>query len=203
MKYQISTEEGDFEPGSNQQVLKNKLDIVSPDDMFEAESELLKALYIHIFVDGLNLESLDFKQLKEWHRNWLQPIYSWAGTLRTVDMSKGDFRFASAKFLDKQIAPFERQFLNQFASVEIFTKETLVTFLAKMHVDFILIHPFREGNGRMSRLLNDVFVTKAGYQPLDYGLWHTHRDFYFKAIQAAVLNDDYQHMERLVNDVLL
>lgn len=202
MKYKITTEEGDYEPGSDGTVLKNNLGITCPDDAFEAESELLEALYIHVFENLQTLTKLDFKQLQEWHRNWLQPIYLWAGQLRTVDMSKGDFRFAAAKFLTQQIKPFEANFLSKYDEVEGYSQSELVSFLAAMHAEFILIHPFREGNGRMSRLLNDVFATKAGYQPLDYQLWHTHRDYYFSSIQAAVTGD-YSYLERLVSDVFV
>ena len=79
--------------------------------------------------------------------------------------------------------------------------EALVAFLAEMHVEFILIHPFREGNGRVSRLLLDVMAVKAGAQPLDYSLWDEHKDFYFKAIQAG-RDGDYRHVERLIRDVM-
>jgi cell filamentation protein len=62
-------------------------------------------------------------------------------------------------------------------------------------------HPFREGNGRISRLLLDVMAVKAGAQPLDYSLWDEHKAFYFTAIQAG-LDGDFQHVERLIRDVL-
>lgn len=73
--------------------------------------------------------------------------------------------------------------------------------MARLHVEFILIHPFREGNGRISRLLNDVLLVRAGYLPMDYQLWHKHRDYYIKAIQAGVAGD-YQYIERLMRDSL-
>lgn len=76
-----------------------------------------------------------------------------------------------------------------------------VDFLAKSHVEFILIHPFREGNGRISRLLIDVMAEKAGYGVLDYKLWDEHKEFYIRSIQAGV-NGDYQYMTRLIDDIL-
>lgn len=79
--------------------------------------------------------------------------------------------------------------------------ERLVAILAEIHVEFILIHPFREGNGRVSRLLLDILAVKAGARPLDYSLWDEHKEFYFKAIQAG-RDGDYQHIERLIRDVL-
>ena len=79
--------------------------------------------------------------------------------------------------------------------------DDVILFLAQSHVDFILIHPFREGNGRLSRLLMDVLSVKAGFQPLDYELWDKNKEFYFRSIQAGV-NGDYRHLERLISDVL-
>ncbi len=201
MKYTITSLEGDFEPSSNEQVLKNKLGIIDPSKMLAAENELLLKLYKHVFEPGFSVEALTFQVIKDWHRMWLGPIYPWAGELRTVDMSKTDFRFAAAKFLDRQIKPFEEEFLQPYQQLTSYSKDQLVAYLAKAHVEFILIHPFREGNGRLSRLLMDVLVTQAGFEPLDYSLWSKHKDYYFKAIQAGVAGN-YEYMEGLVNDVL-
>jgi fido (protein-threonine AMPylation protein) len=67
-------------------------------------------------------------------------------------------------------------------------------------VEFILIHPFREGNGRLSRLLCDVLSVLAGKGLLDYSLWDEHKAFYFKAIQAGV-SGNYSPMMQLVSDL--
>ncbi|NAS09528.1 Fic/DOC family protein [Acinetobacter haemolyticus] len=202
MKYSIGTTEGDYERGSDSRVLKNKLGITSETEMQEAEEYLLLQLYNYIFADEFSIKRLSFQDIMVWHRKWLKPIYAWAGELRTVDMSKGDFRFAAAQFLQAQIQPFEDEFLNCYSKLNQIDFEELVSFLAKSHVEFILIHPFREGNGRMSRLLMDVLATQAGYGPLDYSLWDQHKVFYFGSIQAGVAGD-YQHMERLVRDILI
>jgi hypothetical protein len=77
----------------------------------------------------------------------------------------------------------------------------LFRYLPECHVEFILIHPFREGNERLSRLLCDVLSVQAGKDLLDYSLWDKHRAFYFKAIQA-VLSGNYSPMMQLVSDIL-
>ena len=202
MKYSIGTTEGDYEPGSNGRVLKNKLGITSETEMQEAEEHLLLQLYNYIFANEFSIEQLSFQDIMDWHRKWLKPIYSWAGNLRTVDMSKDEFPFAAAQFLSKQIKPFESEFLDSYGQLNAMDTENLISFLAKSHVEFILIHPFREGNGRISRLVMDVMATQAGYEPLDYSLWDQHKNFYFGSIQAGVAGD-YQHMERLVRDIII
>lgn len=201
MKYTIGTTEGEFEPNSNNTVLKNKLCITTTEEMNEAETILLLKLYERIFEKEFNIEQLYFATIQSWHRQWLKPIYEWGGELRTVDLSKDGFRFAAAQFLEIQSSNFEKEFLSQYQNLNNLPHEHLVSFLAKSHVEFILIHPFREGNGRISRLLIDVMATQAGYHPLDYSLWDKHRDFYFRAIQAGV-SGDYQHIERLIRDIL-
>lgn len=202
MKYSIGTTEGDYEPGSNGRVLKNKLGITSETEMQQAEEYLLLQLYNYIFANEFSIEQLSFQDIMDWHRKWLKPIYSWAGNLRTVDMSKDEFPFAAAQFLSKQIKPFESEFLDSYGQLNAMDTENLISFLAKSHVEFILIHPFREGNGRISRLVMDVMATQAGYEPLDYSLWDQHKNFYFGSIQAGVAGD-YQHMERLVRDIII
>ncbi len=201
MKYIIANLEGDFEPGSNEQVLKNTLGIIDPVEMFSAENELLLQLYKYLFEPEFSVDTLTFQVIKNWHRMWLKPIYPWAGELRTVDMSKAAFRFAAAKFLDKQIKPFEEHFLQPYEKLTGYSKEALIVYLAKAHVEFILIHPFREGNGRMSRLLMDVLVTQAGFEPLDYSIWNKHKEYYFAAIQTGVAGN-YEYMEGLIRDLL-
>lgn len=198
-RYDVTGSEGEYQPGSYEKLLLNLPGITDPQEMNVVETDLLKDLYIQIF-DNFP-EELTFQKLCHWHGAWLGNVYSWAGQTRTVDMSKPNIRFASPRQIPKLAEEFETRYLTCFAELPDLDDKKLIAFLAKAHVEFILIHPFREGNGRISRLLLDVMVTKAGAQPLDYTLWDKYKDFYFKAIQAG-LNDDYQYMERLIRDVL-
>ena len=198
-RYEVTGNEGEYQPGSNDTVLANKVGIADPSDMNIAETELLEDLYEYVFNDFP--DQLEWSLLCEWHRKWLGNLYDWAGRFRTVDMSKPDIRFASPLQIDKLAKQFGARYLDRFDQLPDMDDGDLIAFLAEVHVEFILIHPFREGNGRMSRLLLDVMAVNAGLQPLDYTLWDDHKDFYFKAIQAG-RDGDYQHVERLVRDVL-
>ncbi|MBR7890126.1 Fic family protein [Marinomonas sp. A79] len=199
-KYEVTTTEGEFEPGSNEAVLKNKLGIITVDDINEAETELLIQLYEYILseTDHSALTAVD---ITNWHRMWLGNLYEWAGEYRSVNMSKGGFHFAAAKQIPKLLQQFESDFLSQFECLSQLDEEAVISFLAQSHVEFILIHPYREGNGRLSRLFMDVCAVQAGFDVLDYELWDDNKEFYFKSIQAGV-SGDYQHIERLVRDVL-
>ena len=198
-RYTVDSVEGKCQPSAEDGVLENLLGIHSKADIDDAEMELLQSLYLHVFDQfPLILESAD---IQEWHRLWLGNLYEWAGEYRSVNMSKGGFQFASATHLPALFADFERRYLSLFNDLEAMSDDSAVAFLAESHVEFLLIHPFREGNGRMSRLLLDVMAVQAGFQTLDYELWDTHKDYYIAAIQAGVTGD-YQYMERLVRDVL-
>lgn len=197
-RYEVTGSEGEYQPGSNDTVLANKVGITDPNDMNIAETELLEDLYEYVFNNFP--DQLEWSLLCEWHRKWLGNLYDWAGRLRTVDMSKPDIRFASPLQIDKLAKQFSAEYLDRFDQLPDMADDDLIAFLAEVHVEFILIHPFREGNGRLSRLLLDVLAVKAGLQPLDYTLWDEHKDFYFKAVQAG-RDGDYQYVERLVRDV--
>lgn len=198
-RYDTSSSEGKYQPGSDNKVLQNLPGITDPREMNITETELLEDLYIQVF-DNFP-EKLTFQTLCHWHRAWLGNVYSWAGESRTVDMSKPSILFASPLQIPKLAEKFEAQYLVSFSKLPEMNDDELIAFLAEVHVEFILIHPFREGNGRISRLLLDVMATKAGAQPLDYSLWDDHKGFYFKAIQAG-RDGDYQYVERLIRDVL-
>lgn len=198
-RYDATGNEAEYQPGGEPGVLRNCLALTRWQDIEDAETELLDALYQRVLPHPW--DKLTFSDIQHWHHQWLGNLYQWAGRLRTVNMSKGDFHFAVADQLPRLVSTFEQDYLSQLAGLNTQPEDTVIRYLAQSHVEFILIHPFREGNGRISRLLLDVMALQAGFQPLDYQLWEQHKDFYFKAIQAGV-SGDCQHVERLVRDVL-
>ncbi|MGB5446744.1 MAG: Fic family protein [Psychromonas sp.] len=202
VKYDINTAEGEYQSGSNGKVLKNLLDLTDESEMNEAETALLFKLYEYLFSEKNTFaKPLSVAAIIDWHRKWLGNVYQWAGDTRTVNMGKGGFEFAAALQVPRLLREFDKNYLAQSNELENLNEDELVDYLAKVHVEFILIHPFCEGNGRLSRLLLDVLVFKAGYEPLDYSLWDKHKDFYLKSIQAGA-SGNYEYMERLVRDVL-
>ncbi|OOE88634.1 Fic/DOC family protein [Salinivibrio sharmensis] len=200
-RYQTQSSEAQYQPGSNERVLKNHMGVTDPTKMEDIEAVLLAKLYERVFTGGHFPRQVRVSTLASWHRQWLGNVYLWAGQVRNVELSKGGFRFTSPKQIGPCLQHFESVFLNQYAGVSEMPRATLIRYLAQSHVEFILIHPFREGNGRISRLLIDVLCQQAGLGLLDYRLWEENKDFYIAAIQAGV-GHDYQHMERLINDIL-
>lgn len=187
----------DCEPGSDGTVLCNKLALTDPADINEVELSLLQKLYEAVLIESFPDRRLHVADLKTWHRRWLGNVYAWAGEERSVNISKGDFQFAAAAQIPRLLDIFERDCLAKFTPCHDVDDAAVIEAIAQTHVEFILIHPFREGNGRLSRLLADVMAVQAGHEPLDYSAWDANKAGYIRAIHAG-LAGDYAPMRDLV-----
>lgn len=192
--------EAQFEYGSNDSVLKNKLSIHDASEMDDIELDLLIQLYDQIPDWVEKDQKLSTADIREWHRRWLGNVYTWAGQYRTVNMGKGEFQFAAATQIDRLMDVLDRDFLSHYTPCSSMTDEQLIEAIAKIHVELILIHPFREGNGRISRILANVMAMQAGKPELDFSEWDEKKERYFSAIQAGL--DDFEPMKALVRLVL-
>lgn len=201
-RYEVYGSQGQLQPGSGGRVLANKLDIVDPADMDEAELVLLRKLYDAVLQHDLPPGRISVGILRQWHRRWLGNVYAWAGHVRTVNMAKDGFPFAPATQLPRLMEEFDRTCLQRLTPCTGFDAGQLIEAIAVTHVEFILMHPFREGNGRISRLLADVMATQAGHGPLDYSSWESGRKGYVLAIQQG-LGRNYESMKLWVQQALL
>ncbi|MGH8121431.1 MAG: Fic/DOC family protein [Rudaea sp.] len=193
--------QGEFEPGSHGRVLRNKLGITNPVEMDEAELLLLEKLYEAVLVEALPDRTLSVADLKAWHRRWLGNVYAWAGEERSVNLGKRDFQFAAAAQIPRLLTVFERDCLARYTPCHALGDAGLIQAIAVTHVELILIHPFREGNGRLSRLLADVMSVQAGFDPLDYSCWDADKPAYFSAIHAGMIGN-YAAMAELVEKAM-
>ena len=200
-RYAVHGTQGEFQPGSNDLVLANKLGIQSVEDMDDLELELLQRLYEEVLVKHLPNRVLTVEDLKTWHRRWLGNVFEWAGQERSVNMGKDGFMFAASAQIPRLLADFERSCLARWTPCHDMDTDALVEAIAITHVEFILIHPFREGNGRLSRLLTDVMAVQSGRRPLDYSTWNADRKAYYQAIHQG-MQMEYAPMKRLVAQAL-
>ena len=188
-RYSVVGSAAECEPGSNGLVLRNRLGIKDPAVMEGMERDLLLDLYQAIIGNGIPANRLRMADLIGWHRQWLSSVYVWSGKVRSFNLSKQGFTFASAHLLTDLLSAFESEQLARLTPFNPESLDELISGLAQVHVELVLIHPFREGNGRIARLLCDVMACQAGIGPLDYSAWDQQRDLYFAAIRAgAVLN---------------
>jgi cell filamentation protein len=127
-------------------------------------------------------------------------VYPWAGRDRSVNLGKGDFHFAVAAQIPRLMDLFSKDILSIYTPCNGMSDNRLVEAIAISHVELILIHPFREGNGRLSRILANVMAMQAGNPELDFTSWDCNKDAYFAAVQEGLVN--YEPMKELVRQVL-
>lgn len=152
-----------YQPGSNGRVLQNKLDISDPELIDALEQELLAdAVYKAI----CELET-DFRFTKEFiyelHRNWLGKLYEWAGRPRTVNISKKEVTYCPAGNIEKELDRFAKEVLSNYTPCSFSSRREIASAIAIVHGEFEIIHPFREGNGRIGRLIATLMANQAGY----------------------------------------
>lgn len=195
-------EEAHCESGSHGRVLKNRLGIRSKREMHRIEGrEQVRALEeLTIIYDmGHRFTAADVRRI---HEIWLKPIYSWAGHYRQVNLQKGAFPFATAVQVPKLMAAFEQGPLRVYTPCRFAPTEKLAKALAVVHVELVLIHPFREGNGRVARLLAVLMGLQAGLPPLYFeDLSGRKRQRYFAAVQAG-MGRDYAPMAEMFSAVI-
>ena len=182
--------EAEYEPGSNNKVLKNLLSITSKEQIDFIESQALITVQNYLIDHFNKTHSFTEKDIKHIHKLWLEKIYPWAGKYRTVNMTKGNFPFAAAEFIPKLMKEFELNFLNKYTPTIFETTEEIITALSIVHVEFILIHPFREGNGRLGRILAILMALQAGLPLLKFDSITKDLEFknkYFQAIRKGAL----------------
>jgi len=163
--------EGEHEPGSRHKVLKNLLGIRSKADMDRAERSALELAQNKYYTDGIVTPATRFtaELLRKMHLDWLGGTYIWAGGYRAVDMSKGGFVFPPAYLVAQNMRQFERDVLAVHTPLRPQALEDMCESLAVVHAEFLLIHPFREGNGRLGRWLADLMAAQAGLPMPIYG----------------------------------
>ena len=193
-------EEAQFEPSSYGRVLANKLGICDAAEMNDVETDLLNQLYEDILRSTEADKVITVANVCEWHRRWLGNVYVWAGKYRTLNMGKGGFQFAASGQVPRLMDKLDKEVLSVRTPCAGMSEDQLAEAIAVVHVELILIHPFREGNGRLSRLLASLMATQAGRRQLDYTSWDERKADYFAAIQAGMT--DYEPMKDLVRRAL-
>lgn len=201
-RYSAEGPEAEFEPGSRGRVLLNRLGIRSVREMARLESEALVAATQRVIDETRVDQRFAAASVRRMHRLWLGEIYVWAGEYRQVNMGKGDFMFASAAQVPRLMQELERGALREFTPCRFANPEEQARALAVVHAELILIHPFREGNGRCTRLLATLMGLQAGLPALDFGgIRGETKRRYIAAVHAA-LGRDYRPMTGIFRGVI-
>lgn len=141
------------------ETLKNKLEIIDIDELEAAEREITEITANRI---KYSPPPYDLNYMRQLHHQLFSDLYSWAGELRDVDISKGGTRFCTCSRIQAEskkifLALEKDNWLKELPKDEFCEK------LAEHYCELNMIHPFREGNGRVQRLLFEHLSLSAGY----------------------------------------
>jgi cell filamentation protein len=141
--------------------------------------------------------------VRDMHRRWLGDIYDFAGDLRTVNLSKGGLMFAPVEHLEMSVIELNTVLLAN-SPCEGVNRAECVSRIALVHAELILVHPFREGNGRLARWLADLMALQADLPFLDWNFENDTemtRQRYFAALRKGFVGD-LADLEQLVDEAL-
>lgn len=203
--YRVPTDE-DFEPDSKDEVLKNYLGIKTSEEMGaleEQELERTELELLEIFDENHRFTAEDICNI---HELWLGDLYPSAGKYRTVTMSKAGFPFAAPLHIESSMKEFEKKYLAIYTPSYYSDSKELSSALGIVHIELILIHPFREGNGRTARLLADLMAMQSNRPPLNFATidkTENEKGFqeYILAIHAGV-SGNYEPIQRIFSKLL-
>ena len=157
--------------------LENKLGIKSSAELAREEERISKKKAVELFENGMleKLEAGKFQTLCEIHKYLFDDIYDFAGKIRTVNLSKGNFRFAPLMYLETAIK-----------NVDKMPQNTLDEIVEK-YVEMNIVHPFREGNGRSMRIWLDMMLKKQIGQVVDWS--KIEKEDYLMAMERSPIKD--------------
>ena len=157
--------------------LENKLGITNSAELAREEERISKKKAVELFESG-SLDKLApgrFASLQAIHKALFEDIYDFAGELRTVNLAKGNFRFAPLMYLEAALGNIDK--MPQSTFDEIIEK----------YVEMNIAHPFREGNGRSTRLWLDQMLKAGIGQVVDWS--RVDKEDYLLAMERSPIKD--------------
>lgn len=157
--------------------LENKLGITSSAELATQEERLSKKRALELFESGMldKLEAGTFKTLQTIHKQLFMDIYDFAGKVRSVNIAKGGFRFVPAMYL-----------LDALIQIERMPQSTFDEIIEK-YVEMNVAHPFREGNGRSTRIWLDLILKKELHLVIDWS--KVNKEDYLSAMERSPIKD--------------
>lgn len=158
-------------------VLQNKLNISDSAELARVEEKISKRKALELFESG-HLDSLEagtYQSLAEIHKYLFNEIYEFAGKIRDVNIAKGNFRFAPVMYLKEALRNIEKMPQHDFDSI------------VEKYVEMNVAHPFREGNGRSTRIWLDLMLKKEIGKVIDWSL--VDKEDYLLAMERSPIKD--------------
>ena len=157
--------------------LENKLGITNSAELAREEERISKKKAVELFESGA-LDKLvpgRFASLQAIHKALFEDIYDFAGELRTVNLAKGNFRFAPLMYLEAALANIDKMPQSTFDEI------------VEKYVEMNIAHPFREGNGRSTRLWLDQMLKAGIGQVVDWS--RVDKEDYLLAMERSPIKD--------------
>lgn len=173
-------------------MLENKLGLTSSADLAREEERISKKKAVELFENGM-LDSLPagkFSTLQMIHKFLFEDIYDFAGKLRTVNLAKGNFRFAPLMYLEAALENIDKMPQSTFEEI------------VEKYVEMNIAHPFREGNGRSARIWLDHILKKEIEKVVDWS--KVDKEDYLLAMERSPIRDiEIKHLLRnaLTDDI--
>ena len=172
--------------------IENKLGLKSSADLAREEERISKKKAVELFENGIldSLEPGTFAALQTIHKYLFEDIYDFAGKVRTVNIAKGNFRFASVMYLEAALENIEKMPQSTFDEI------------VEKYVEMNVAHPFREGNGRSTRIWLDLMLKTALHKVVDWS--RVDKEDYLLAMERSPIKDiEIKHllMAALTDDV--
>ena len=157
--------------------LENKLGITDSATLARTEEKLSKEKAVKLFEHGIldKQKAGSFQALAEIHKYLFEDIYDFAGKIRTVNIAKGGFRFAPVMYLESSLENIEKMPQSDFDAI------------VEKYVEMNIAHPFREGNGRSTRLWLDQMLKAGIGQVVDWS--KVDKEDYLLAMERSPIKD--------------
>lgn len=165
--------------------LENKLGITESADLAREEEKISKKKAIELFESGYldSLEPGTYLSLAQIHKYLFEDVYDFAGKLRTVNLAKGSFRFAPLMYLEAALANIDKMPQSTFDEI------------VEKYVEMNIAHPFREGNGRNTRIWLDLMLKKGIGKVVDWS--RVDKEDYLLAMERSPIRDiEIKHLLR-------
>ncbi len=200
MKNKYFSDDDFFYEGTD--IPRNKLNIKDRQLLDEIEKEKYIQLY-EKYIEKIP-EVINKEYVKELHHFFFNVLYDWAGKIRKVKMSKGKIIFCHPLYIEKELNAWSNNY-GYLSNIKKYNKEEFVRYLAEMKTEFLIIHPFREGNGRLIRFISDSITFYMGYDLIwrHYEFTEAHKQKYFYAMERALLNKDYTDITDIIKENLI
>lgn len=173
-------------------ILKNKLNIDNQVELSKVEEKISKQKAKQLFDSGdINkIEIGTFEGLAYIHKYLFEDIYDFAGKIRNVNIAKKTFRFVPVMYLESALESISKMPQNSFEEI------------IEKYVEMNIAHPFREGNGRATRIWLDIILKQNIGQVIDWNL--VDKEEYLSAMERSVVKDiEIKHLlkQALTNEI--